>query len=98
MSNLFQYLTSSGNSTGPSFGGYAGIGMSGLNSLNTLNKTGDFNKAGQSFFGIDSENDSEVMQSLKGAGKGAQMGAAFGPIGAAAGAVLGLGASFLDDI
>lgn len=52
----------------------------------------------QSFFGIDNENDSDVMQALKGAGKGATMGMTFGPIGAAIGGVLGLGASFLDDI
>lgn len=52
----------------------------------------------QAFFGIDNKNDSDVMQSLKGAGKGAMMGAPFGPIGMAVGAVLGLGSSFLDDI
>ena len=52
----------------------------------------------QAFFGIDSEKDSDVMQALKGAGKGATMGMAFGPIGAVVGGVLGLGSSFLDDI
>lgn len=53
----------------------------------------------QSFFGIDSKNDSDVMQAFKGAGQGASMGTAIYPgIGTAIGAVLGLGASFLDDI
>ncbi len=52
----------------------------------------------QAFFGVDSEKDSDVMQALKGAGKGATMGMAFGPIGAVVGGVLGLGSSFLDDI
>lgn len=53
----------------------------------------------QSFFGIDNENDSDVEQSLKGAAKGAAMGTSILPgWGTAIGAVLGLGASFLDDI
>lgn len=53
----------------------------------------------QAFFGIDNEKDSDVMQTLKGAGKGAMMGTAIFPgIGTAIGALLGAGASFLDDI
>lgn len=53
----------------------------------------------QAFFGIDNENDSDTMQTLKGAGKGAMMGTAIFPgIGTAIGALLGAGASFLDDI
>lgn len=53
----------------------------------------------QAFFGIDNKKDSDVMQTFKGAGKGAMMGTAIFPgIGTAIGALLGAGASFLDDI
>lgn len=53
----------------------------------------------QAFFGIDNKNDSDVMQTLKGAGKGAMMGTMVFPgVGTAIGALLGAGASFLDDI
>ena len=53
----------------------------------------------QAFFGIDNENDSDVMQAFKGVGKGAMMGTAIFPgIGTVIGALFGAGASFLDDI
>lgn len=99
MSNLFNYLTNTGSNAAGStpLGGAAGLGLSGLNSLNTLNQTGSFKDAGQSFFGIDKD-DSDVKQGIKGTINGAMKGSAFGPIGAAAGAVLGLGSSFLDDL
>lgn len=79
--------------------GYGGL-ISGLaNSGKEAINGGSFrDDVPQSFFGIDNENDSDVMQALKGASKGATMGMTFGPIGAAIGGVLGLGASFLDDI
>lgn len=80
-------------------GGYGGIISGGINAGRKALSGGKWeDDVPQAFFGIDSENDSDVMQSLKGAGKGAMMGAPFGPIGMAIGAVLGLGSSFLDDI
>ena len=81
---------------GGSYGGIIGGGINaGLSALNGGSWKEDIP---QSFFGIDDHKDSDVMQTLKGAGKGAMMGAPFGPIGMAVGAVLGLGSSFLDDI
>ena len=79
-------------------GGYGSMATGAMNSLNTLGKGGSLGDAGQSFFGIDAENDSDVMQGIKGAGRGAMMGSTFGPVGTAVGALLGLGSSFLDDI
>ncbi len=49
-------------------------------------------------FNIDKDNDSDVMQAIKGTVNGASMGSSFGPWGAAIGGVLGLGSSFIDDI
>ena len=88
-----------GNSTGGGFMPYVGIAKGGLNAgLNALNGGSFKDDVPQAFFGID-DSDSEIMQSLKGAGQGALMGLPFGgPIGAAVGGLLGLGASFLDDI
>ena len=83
--------------------GYLGLAnglMNGLNQgFNSDDKImGGFGNGAQGFFGIDSKNDSDVSQSLKGAANGAIMGLPFGgPIGAAVGAILGLGSSFLDD-
>lgn len=83
--------------------GYLGVAnglMNGLNQgFNSDDKImGGFGNGAQGFFGIDSKNDSDVMQSIKGAANGALMGLPFGgPIGAAVGAILGLGSSFLDD-
>ena len=80
-------------------GGYGGIIGGGINAgLSALNGGSWKENIPQSFFGIDDHKDSDIMQTLKGAGKGAMMGAPFGPIGMAVGALLGTGASFLDDI
>lgn len=80
-------------------GGYGGLISGGINAGATALKGGSWkDDIPQSFFGIDNKNDSDVMQSLKGAGQGAMMGSFGGPIGMAIGAALGLGASFLDDI
>lgn len=80
-------------------GGYGGIIGGAVNSGMTALNGGSWKEdVPQSFFGIDDHKDSDVMQTLKGAGKGAMMGAPFGPIGMAVGALLGTGASFLDDI
>lgn len=87
-----------GNSTGGGFMPYVGIAKSGLNAgMSALNGGSFKDDVPQAFFGID-DSDSEIMQSLGGAGKGALLGAPFGPIGMAIGGALGLGASFLDDI
>ena len=88
-----------GNSTGGGFMPYVGIAKGGLNAgLNALNGGSFKDDVPQAFFGID-DSDSEIMQGIKGAGQGALMGLPFGgPIGAAVGGLLGLGASFLDDI
>lgn len=80
-------------------GSYGGIIGGGINAgLSALNGGSWKEDVPQSFFGIDDHKDSDVMQTLKGAGKGAMMGAPFGPIGMAVGALLGTGSSFLDDI
>lgn len=81
-------------------GGYGDLIFGGLNAGKTALQGGSWNEdIPQSFFGIDDEKDSDFMQGLKGAGKGAMMGTAIFPgIGTAIGAALGLGASFLDDI
>lgn len=57
----------------------------------------DWKPSLQSGFGIDEE-DSDTKQSIKGALNGAKLGMSFGGVGAGVGALLGLGASFLDDI
>jgi len=80
-------------------GGYGGLIGGAMNAgMSALNGGSWKEDVPQSFFGIDDHKDSDVMQTLKGAGKGAMMGAPFGPIGMAVGALLGTGASFLDDI
>lgn len=86
------YSSYGGGSYGGILSGLANAGMSALNG-------GSWKEdVPQSFFGIDDHKDSDIMQTFKGAGKGAMMGAPFGPIGIAVGALLGTGASFLDDI
>ena len=95
-------IGSSVGSSGGSFMGnvvpYGGMILGGVRAGQSALGGGSFkDDVPQAFFGIDSENDSDVMQSLKGAGQGAMMGAPFGPIGMAVGAALGLGSSFLDD-
>lgn len=89
----YQGLEGAGGSWFPFIGGSINSGMTAL-------KGGDWkDDVPQAFFGINNKNDSDVMQTLKGAGKGAMMGTAVFPgIGTAIGALLGAGASFLDDI
>lgn len=86
---------------GDSAGGGTPIGliMGGIRAGQKGLSGGDWkDEVPQAFFGIDSEG-SDTSQALSGAAKGAIMGLPFGgPIGAAIGGVLGLGASFLDDI
>lgn len=94
---------SAAGSAGTSFLGkaapYSGLIGGAINAGTEAIKGGNWGEdVPQAFFGVDSEKDSDVMQALKGAGKGATMGMAFGPIGAIVGGVLGLGSSFLDDI
>lgn len=91
--DIFSGYNSYGSgSYGGLIGGAVNAGMSALNG-------GSWKEdVPQSFFGIDDHKDSDVMQTIKGAGKGAMMGSPFGPIGMAVGALLGTGASFLDDI
>ena len=81
--------------TGSVGGIFGGLTNAGLTALNGGSWKED---VPQSFFGIDDHKDSDVMQTIKGVGKGAMMGAPFGPIGMVVGALLGAGASFLDDI
>lgn len=93
-------------SSGAGAGAGSGVGpyipaiMGAVNAGSTAIKGGSFkDDVPQAFFSIDNENDSDVMQALKGAGQGALMGTSILPgWGTAIGAVLGLGASFLDDI
>ena len=97
--NIFNTLKNSGGSSSVSGAGYLPMIMGAVNAGSTALKGGSFkDDVPQSFFGINSESDSDVMQALKGAGQGATMGMMFGPIGAIVGGVLGLGSSFLDDI
>ena len=80
-------------------GSYGGLIGGAINGLSTALRGGSWEEdVPQSIFGIDDHKDSDVMQTIKGAGKGAMMGAPFGPIGMVVGAILGGGASFLDDI
>lgn len=92
------YISGSGASN---FGGgnlgWIGAAQGAGRGLGSLLEGGSIDNAGQSFFNIN-EDDSEIEQALSGAFNGAQMGSAAGPWGAAIGGVLGLGASFLDDI
>jgi hypothetical protein len=97
--NIFNTLKNSGGSSSVGGAGYLPMIMGAVNAGSTALKGGSFkDDVPQSFFGINSESDSDVMQALKGAGQGATMGMMFGPIGAIVGGVLGLGSSFLDDI
>lgn len=97
--NIFNTIKNSGGSSSVGGAGYLPMIMGAVNAGSTALKGGSFkDDVPQSFFGINSESDSDVMQALKGAGQGATMGMMFGPIGAIVGGVLGLGSSFLDDI
>lgn len=87
-----------GNSGGGA-GGYASVIGGGINGLNSFAESGDYKDGLQGFFGVDKENDSDVMQAIKGTVNGATTGGSIGgPWGAAIGGILGLGSSFLDDI
>jgi hypothetical protein len=100
--DIYKMFGSSGAGAGSSsgFGAYIPAIMGAVNAGSTAIKGGSFkDDVPQAFFSIDSKNDSDVMQALKGAGQGALMGTSILPgWGTAIGAVLGLGASFLDDI
>ena len=98
--DIYKMFGSSGAGAGGGVGPYIPAIMGAINSGSTALKGGSFrDDVPQAFFGIDSKNNSDVMQSLKGAGQGALIGTSIFPgIGTAIGAVLGLGASFLDDI
>ena len=101
--NSFLKNTDTASSTGSSLlgniGTYAPLISGGISAGSEAINGGSWrDDVPQAFFGIDNKKDSDVMQALKGAGKGAMMGAPFGPVGMIAGAVLGLGSSFLDDI
>lgn len=97
--NIFNTLKNSGGSSSVGGAGYLPMIMGAINAGSSAVKGGSFkDDVPQAFFSIDNENDSDVMQALKGAGQGATMGMMFGPIGAIVGGVLGLGSSFLDDI
>lgn len=89
----YQGMEGAGGSYFPLIGGLINSGTKALNGGSWKDDVP------QAFFGIDNEKDSDTMQTLKGAGKGAMMGTAIFPgIGTAIGALLGAGASFLDDI
>ena len=83
------------------FGGgaavYAGLIRGGLNGLGSFAQSGDYKDGLQGMFGVEDENQSDIMQAVNGTMNGASMGSSFGPWGAAIGGVLGLGSSFLDD-
>lgn len=98
--DIYKMFGSSGAGAGSGVGPYIPAIMGAVNAGSTAIKGGSFkDDVPQAFFGINSEKDSDVMQGLKGAGQGALMGTAIMPgIGTAIGALLGLGASFLDDI
>lgn len=78
----------------PFLGLLSGAKRAGLSALNGGSFTED---VPQSFFNINKD-DSDIMQTIGGAGQGVMMGAPFGPIGMAIGGLLGAGSSFLDDI
>lgn len=89
----YQGMDSAGGSWMPLIGGLINSGSKALNGGSWKDDVP------QAFFGIDNKKDSDVMQTVKGAGKGAMMGTAIFPgIGTAIGALIGAGASFLDDI
>ena len=98
--DIYKMFGSSGAGAGSGVGPYIPAIMGAVNAGSTAIQGGSFkDDVPQSFFGINNENDSDVMQALKGAGQGALMGTSILPgWGTAIGAVLGLGASFLDDI
>lgn len=96
--NTIAGATGGGSGSGGGAAGYAGLINGGLNGLGAFAQSGDYKDGVQGVFGVDNENQSDIMQAVNGAMNGASMGASFGPWGAAIGGVLGLGSSFLDDI
>lgn len=83
---------------GKALGGYGGLISGGINGLTSFAQSGNYKDGLQGIFSIDKD-DSEIMQAVKGAVNGAALGGSSGnPWAALAGGVLGLGASFLDDI
>lgn len=98
--DIYKMFGSSGAGSGSGVGAYIPAIMGAVNAGSTAIKGGSFkDDVPQAFFGIDNKKDSDVMQGLKGAGQGALIGTSIFPgIGTAVGALLGLGASFLDDI
>lgn len=78
--------------------GYGGLISGGKNGLSSFAQSGDYKDGLQGFFSIDKD-DSDVMQGIKGTINGTVTGGSVGgPWGALAGGILGLGASFLDNI
>lgn len=99
VASLAKTWGNSGSSAGGAMGGYGGIISGGINGLNSFAESGDYKDGLQGFFGVDKDNDSDVMQVIKGTVNGAATGGSVGgPWGAAIGGILGLGSSFLDDI
>lgn len=98
--DIYKMFGSSGAGASSGVGPYLPAIMGAVNAGSTAIRGGSFrDDVPQAFFGIDNEKDSDVMQSLKGAGQGALMGTSIMPgPGTIVGALLGLGASFLDDI
>lgn len=96
--NTYGNLAGGSGSGGGGGMGWIGIGQSAANGMGKYADSGEAKDIGEGFFGFDSEEDSDVMQALKGSMNGAKMGSAFGPWGAVIGGVAGLGYSFLDDI
>ena len=98
--DIYKMFGSSSAGSGSGVGPYLPAIMGAVNAGSTAIKGGSFkDDVPQAFFSVDSKKDSDVMQSLKGAGQGALIGTSIFPgIGTAIGALLGLGASFLDDI
>lgn len=100
--DIYNTLGNSGGSSGGGSGtgalGYIGLANGAMNGVNKFAESGDYKDGVQGMFSIDKDNDSDVMQAIKGTVNGASMGSSFGPWGAAIGGVLGLGSSFIDDI
>lgn len=98
--DIYKMFGSSGAGSGSGVGPYLPAIMGAVNAGSTAIQGGSFkDDVPQAFFGIDNKKDSDVMQGIKGAGQGALIGTSIFPgIGTAVGALLGLGASFLDDI
>lgn len=93
--NTYNNITNSGTNGS---NGLISIGQGAINGLNALRNGGSWDKSIQSSFGIDSDNDNDFIQAVKGTVNGAKMGSTFGPLGAAIGGSVGLLSSFFDDL